>query len=232
MLIGFSTVSLSKTHKRVSAETFEFFRLLGCNAIEVMCAGDEDLEKLVGEIVPNDLRDFEYMALHAPAIYEAKTLKLLKKAQDIFGFKTIVIHPDEVENWEMLKRFSLPFAIENMDWRREIGKYTESMEEIFKKHDMPMVLDLNHCFTNDPSMKLAEEMREKFAEKIKEIHLSGFEQEHEPLFKTKQKEILNAIYDENLPIVIESECETVEDAGKEFEYVRSFLAESGKMGNN
>ncbi len=120
MLIGFSTVSLSKTHKRVSAETFEFFRLLGCNAIEVMCAGDEDLEKLVGEIVPNDLRDF-LNTWHCMRLrYRSENTETFeKKPRTFFGFKTIVIHPDEVENWEMLKRFSLPFAIENMDWRRK-----------------------------------------------------------------------------------------------------------------
>lgn len=231
MLLGFSTEILNKTHGRVSIEIFELFKSFGCNAIEIAINNDEALEKLIKEIVPKDLGGFSHVSMHAPPIYDISTVDLIKKAHDIFHFKTIVVHPDEIENWEMLKRFPLPFAIENMDWRKEIGKYAESMQDIFGKHDMPMVLDLNHCFTNDPSMRLAEEMREKLAERIREIHVSGFEQEHEPLFKTGQKEILSAVYDKSLPIIIESVCETVEDARKEFEYVRSLLENGGRVGN-
>lgn len=223
MILGFSTGCLYKTHERVSAETFELFKLLGCNAIQVKCNSDEDIIKLLNNARPADLRGFDHVLLHAPAIYEMKTLELLQKAYDIFHFKTIVIHPDEIENWEMLKRFSLPFAIENMDWRREIGKYAESMQDMFDKHDMRMALDLNHCFTNDPSMWLAHEMAEKFNDRINVVHISGFEKLHEPLFKTQQKEILSAIPDKNIPVIIESRCETVEEARKEFEYVKSFL---------
>lgn len=223
MLLGFSTGCLYKTHERVARETFEVIHALGCNAIEIACKNESELEKLITQISPVDLAGFSYISLHAPGMLRGDALELLKKAHNIFDFKAIVIHPDEVENWNMLTKYNLPFAIENMDWRKDIGKYLESMQDIFAKFDGPMTLDLNHCYTNDPSMNLAKDMVATFGERIYEIHLSGFEHFHEPLFRTKQDEIMEAIWDKSLPIIIESGCETIEDAKRELEYVKNFL---------
>ena len=110
-----------------------------------------------------------------------------------------------------------------MDWKQERGKYVDSMQAIFEKIDAGMVLDLNHCYTNDPSMRLAKEMTDEFGTRISQIHLSGFETDHDLLFKTKQTEIMDAIVDKNLPIIIESICETVEDVKAEFKYVKKYL---------
>lgn len=222
MLLGFPTGCI-KTLDPIAKETFAVFRGLGCNAIELTCKDDESIAKLINEIKSEDLSGFEYVSLHAPAIYNEYTFGLLQKAQEIFHFDTIVIHPDEIESLNMLLGTNLPFAIENMDWRKEIGKYVDSMQAIFEKIDVSMALDLNHCFTNDPSMHLATEMYAAFGKRIKEVHVSGFEKLHEPLFRTKQLGILSAIPDRNLPIIMESGCADLEEVKKEYEYVRAFL---------
>jgi hypothetical protein len=201
-----------------------------------MCRNEGDMQKLLDQIRPGDVSQFEYISLHLlhvipyDNVEKAKdVLKIVQRLQDKFNFKAVVIHPDEVENWNVFLGFSLPILIENMDWRKEIGKYTDSLKDIFSKFDVPMVLDLNHCYTNDPSMRLAQEISETFKNRIAEIHLSGFEYRHEPLFKTKQLEILEAIPDKNLPIIIESGCETIEELKKEYAYVRTFLEKGLKM---
>ena len=224
MLLGFSTVSLYKTHPTISRETFEIFRSIGCNVIQLMCLSDEDISKLITKITVNDLAGFEYIVLHAPpTAITINTLELLQKAQNIFHFQAIVIHPNEIENWEMFARFDLPFSIENMDWRQERGKYVDSLQNIFEKINAKMTLDVNHCFTNDPSLHLASEMIAEFGDRISQIHLSGFETGHEMLFKTQQTEIMDAIANKNLPIILESFCETIEDVKNEFEYVKNYL---------
>ena len=166
MLLGFSTGCLYKTHERVSRETFDVFREIGCNAIEVTCKDNASIEKLIKEISLSDLSGFSYISLHAPNVCDVDALNLLQEAQEIFNFETIVFHPEEVEDWDMLHKFNLPLAIENMDWRKEIGKSVESMEDIFSKLNARMVLDINHCFTIDHSMLLAQNMFEKFDAKI------------------------------------------------------------------
>lgn len=223
MLLGFSTGVLHKTHSSISREIFEIFRALGCNAIELTCRSEDDILKLLREIKPADLGGFVHVSIHAPDVVTINTLELLQRAQEIFHFNLIVIHPDEIENWEIFSRFDLPLAIENMDWKSERGKYVDSLQVIFENFDTNMVLDVNHCFSNDPSMTLAGEMIKEFGSRISQIHVSGFETHHEPLFKTQQVEILNSIENRNLPIIIESECETIEDAKSEFEYVKKHL---------
>ncbi|NTV41543.1 MAG: hypothetical protein HGA61_04725 [Candidatus Moranbacteria bacterium] len=223
MLLGFSTGCLYQTYPQISKETFAFFRLLGCNAIELMCHSEEDIFKLITEIAEADLFGFEYVSLHSPDVITVETLELLQRAQDIFHFQAIVINPSEIENWEIFSRFDLPISIENMDWKQERGKYVDSLQNIFEKIEAKMVLNINHCYTNDPSLLLAKQMTDEFGEKISQIHLSGFETGHESLFKTQQTEIMDAITNKNLPIIIESVCETVEDVESEFRYVKNYL---------
>jgi hypothetical protein len=234
MLLGFSTGCLHKTHDRLSPATFEILRKIGANAIELMVHNLDEAERLLA-LVPEDLLHFEYISIHAPSFdsFNAEeiakfrnTLSIFEKVAKKIKIDAIVIHPDLIRDWEVFAEYDLPIKLENMDWRKEVGKYVDSMQAIFEKFDAPMVLDLNHCYTNDPTMHLAKEMFETFGSRIEEIHLSGFEQFHEPLFKTKQLEIMDAIANKNLPIIIESEFETVQEAQKEFKYVQKYLLEN------
>lgn len=229
MILGFSTKCLYKTHGHFAPETFDIFRKMGCNALEITWHGGfEEMEGLAN-IKSSDLAGFEYVSLHAPSFdgfNETEIVEMLQKLSEInekLKFKAVVVHPYETMNFDIFRQFDLPFKIENMDWRKDFGKYVDSLEDIFSKFDVPMVLDLNHCYTNDPSMRLAHDMMETFGGRIEEIHVSGYEKNHEPLFKTKQEEILQAIPDRRLPIIIESICGNVEDVQKEFEYIKQIL---------
>lgn len=207
------------------------FRKIGANAIEIMVYDMDEAPRLL-QLDQKDFAGFRYVSIHAPSFDRFDTNSMIKfrLTLDIFEefcakvrVNAIVFHPDQIGEWAIFENYTFPVLIENMDWRKDIGKYVESMQEIFEKADAPMVLDLNHCFTNDPTMHLAEDMVKHFKDRIYEIHLSGFEKFHEPLFQTGQVEILAAIPDKNMPVIIESVCATLEDAKKEFEYVRAFL---------
>lgn len=237
MLLGFSTGTLHKTHDRLSPATFDVFRKIGANAIELMVYDMADAPKLLN-LEEKDLLGFKWISIHAPHFdrFDTNSVILFRQTLDIFEqfhkkikVNAIVFHPDEMGDWAMLENYTFPVFIENMDWRKEIGKYLDSMNEIFEKADAPMVLDLNHCFTNDPTMHLATEMIDAFRDRIMEIHLSGFESFHEPLFKTQQKEILEHIFDQQLPIILEAELENEDEAQKEFEYVKNYLNSGESM---
>lgn len=228
MLLGFSTGCLYKTHNNLAKSTIAIFRDMGCNAIEIMCHEVHDIELLL-ELEPVDFESFQYVSLHTPAFdaYDSaeivRMLEILVKVNEKLKFEVIVLHPYETINWDVFRQFDLPFVIENMDWQKDFGKYTASLQDIFAKFDVPMALNLNHCYTNDPSMHLTKELFETFGGRIEEIHLSGYETSHDPLYKTKQKEILEAIPDKRIPLIIESVCENVEELQKEFAYVKKFL---------
>ncbi|EKE18876.1 MAG: xylose isomerase protein [uncultured bacterium] len=231
MILGFATGDLYKTHDRLAPETFDLFRKMGCNAIELTIAEMDEAPRLL-ELDQKDFAGFRWISIHAPSFDRFDTNSVVKFRQTLEIFEqfcqkvkvnSIVFHPDQIGEWAIFENYTFPVLIENMDWRKEVGKYVDSMKEIFEKADAPMVLDLNHCYTNDPTMNLAKEMVENFKDRIFEIHLSGFEKGHDPLFLTQQMEILEAIPDKEMPIIIESECDSIEDAKKEFEFVRKYL---------
>ena len=232
MLLGFSTGCLHKTHDPLAPETFDIFRQMGANAIELKIYDMDEAPRLLN-LQQKDFVGFRYVSIHAPSFdrYNSNSMIKFRETLDIFEkfcakvrINSIVFHPDEIGEWAIFENYTFPVLIENMDWKKEIGKYVESMQDIFEKADAPMALDLNHCFTNDPSMHLAYDMIDAFRERILEIHLSGFEKAHDPLFQTQQREILEAVFDKELPIIIESECENAQDAKKEFDYIRTYLA--------
>ena len=62
-----------------------------------------------------------------------------------------------------------------------------------------------------------------FQNRIAEIHLSGFEFCHEPLFKTKQIDIIDCCQQIDVPIIIESILDKESDLEKEYSFVMKYL---------
>lgn len=190
-----------------------------------------DVDKFV-KLKRSDIQGFEFISVHAP-IYKGGKMDEYMRAMDAIckfhsevNFNSVVLHPDAFDNFKFLKQFDLPFAIENMDNRKKSCKDVTDLHQVFNKFDVPMVLDMNHCFSNDSSMKLADDLVEAFCSKIEEIHLSGFDTFHDPLFKTKQEIIMDAMPDISLPIIIESGLDSVEEINVELEYIKRHLANS------
>ena len=215
MILGFSTGCLYKNLEPCSAEVVNLIMATNCNAIELCAIKPERLDYL-NKIDVNLLKSFSYISLHAPDINYKKdklTLEVLdkiKKLHEKFNFKTIVICPNYVKDFSVLN-LDLPISFENMDKRKNFGTNMDDMKKVFTiLPDSKMVLDLTHIFTNDPSMKLSRDFLGEFRDRIIEIHLSGYfihqdgdEQQHFPIFISKQKEILDSM-PKNIPIIIES----------------------------
>ncbi len=229
MLLGFSSGCLWKTHNRLAKETFDIFKSAGSNAIEIMCFDMADAP-LLKNIPLEDLRGFEHVSLHAPIFANVSDEELgeilhqIEIAHQKIGFAYVVVHPDTISNWDVFAKFSIPFAIENMDNLKTSCKSVADLEKIFQQIDVKMVLDVNHCFANDPTMKLAGEFMEAFRDRIVGFHLSGFETFHDPLYKTQQQGILDAIFDKKLPIIIESVCDSIEEINNEYLYIKNKLS--------
>jgi len=203
------------------------------DVVEINCVGG-----LV--IAGRDVRDMEnnwfsrfgQITLHSPScdiIYgENKQsyliLEEIEKLCKKHKFCHVVFHPDLIDNYDVFLEFDIPIAIENMDKRKSIGVSVEGMKRIMDKGAWGFVLDLNHCYSIDPSMELARKFAEKFRERLVGIHLSGYVNYHELLYVTRQREILEAIPDIDIPIILEGMCTRENfDLKKEVEYVRGFF---------
>jgi len=241
MIIGLTTgflydssIPCEKQEKSISQEMIKKCKKLGCNAIELNCIGgfyDTSLRDLA-RIDKKDLLGFEHVSIHAPckgAIFTnnkktKQVLRLLEAESKRLGINLVVFHPDSIDDWEVFEIFDMPIAIENLDNRKKTFKNIEDMKKAFKLlPNCKFVLDVNHCKTNDSSMKLAQDFIDNFKDRLAEIHVSGFQDYHYPIYKTKQIEILDAIPDSNIPMIIESCCNSLKEAKKEIVYIKNYF---------
>lgn len=141
-------------------------------------------------------------------------------------------HPPEVEDWSIFDEFSFNLAVENMSEDSPRQFYLpEQLSEIFAKNrEYKMTFDVKHAFESNSERKnLPEELYAAFKDKIVEIHLSGFnpnaiKHAHPPLVETKQDEIIDFVKNkQRLPIIIESDCESVEQMQAEYKYIKNIL---------
>ena len=231
LILGFSTGALYKTQiPQISREAVRLIKDLSCQALEL---GGQRKDRIpaLNDLKPADVADFSFLSLHTAddVIYgdNAETKEMLdaiQRAHDRLKFDNIIIHPDKIESWEIFQHYSLPLAIENMDHRKSMGRTIDDIEKILNfNQNFKLVLDLNHCYCNDKTMGLAQDFYQKFKDKIVQIHLSGFIELHDPLYRSQQKEILDAVPDKNLPIIIESTLNDVSELKLEYEYIKNYL---------
>lgn len=230
--IGISTGILYRSIPSISQQIMNVCGSLCIDAVELGCIRTKSLLELPNFTVPDNRSQFNYFSLHAPTdlIYRddeetKQVLDVIKKTHKRLHFDLVVIHPDIVKDWSVLEDMSFPIGVENSDWRKDFGKTVEDLEKVFlsNRTDFGFVLDVNHCFTNDRSMKLAEELIAQFSDRLCEIHLSGFTNYHEPISVTQQMEILKAVPFGDIPIIIESVCADEEEVWKEYNYIKNYL---------
>lgn len=235
MIIGFSSGDFHKLcsdfKERLSHNFIDNFKANNkANAIEIHCKNNEQINNLIEENF--DLTYFEYISIHMPKITytsDKNTYKLLDRIKLItkkYDIKNIVFHADNVLDWSIFDQYkTLPISIENMDDRKDFWKSIEDLEPILNRYNLNLTLDLQHCFVNDNTLKLARDFHNTFRNKIVEYHISWFEQDnlHYTLFRTGQDEIINSLELKNTPIIIESWLDEIWDSQKEFEYIISRL---------
>jgi hypothetical protein len=233
--IGFSHGVLFKLHDVYTEKNILTLKGCGSNAIEVNCHKTDSvmfLDKILSYV-----KQFEHVSLHAPCHFRYgsnnETRELLKKLED-FYFKVksslVVVHPDLVDDWSVFDHSAMTWAIENMDNRKPNFKDFIDLRMFFDRHpEWSLVLDLGHCYSNDKSMLSAQDMIELFGGRIKEIHLSGYEVFHEPLYRMDNPaKIINYCKKLDVPIIIESVFEKsdgLEGVKKELDCVVKVLCE-------
>lgn len=225
--VGFSTGSLYKSQNTVQA--LRTFASAGCTCTELGFVRLNEWDWL-DQVTKDHLAPFCYVSFHAP-IHDYGQNKITQEILDrLTNFHTtiraldlVVIHPDPINDFSALAASGLPIGIENMDTRKVSGQTVESLEPIFRRYsEWKMVLDVNHVFTKDPGMGLADKLKHAFRQKIAQVHVSGYSSSHEPLYQTQQTEIMAAAADLDVPIILESVV-APNRVQTELDYVLSYL---------
>lgn len=172
-MLGMSTGVLYKRMASTSQRIIDIQKSLGNTIIEISCVRKEELFR-INALNGKDTRAyFEYLSLHAPNDLEygvneetKKVLNAIADAHKLFQFNLVVFHPEKVVDWSVFDKLSFPVGMENADWRKDFGRTIEDMIKVFERVDAGFVLDVNHCFTNDKSMKLANEFINRFSNRL------------------------------------------------------------------
>lgn len=197
-------------------EKISFIKETGANAIELGLSTHERLYgfKVTKEIL-KALQGFEYISIHAPFIETRykdseevkKTIKKLKEIFDKIKANVIVVHPDEIKDFRFLAKQNLKIAFENMDKRKEFGQTAEDMKKIKDQGNFKFILDLQHAYEADSSMKIVDELMKVMGKNLQHIHISGQTKKENHIavcLAENKKQILNSLQKAtNVPIISE-----------------------------
>jgi sugar phosphate isomerase/epimerase len=241
MKIGFSTSSFYKIPDFDTKQAIALYCELGCKVIELSASEPNRVEWLK-RIKRPDVAGFSFISLHTPnndrmaALERGQKEELLSFFADTskrLKIDCVLFHPGEwLGDYSILKNYNFQATIENMDCRNKIGTTVESMKELLAKGNFKMTLDLNHCYTNDKTMKLAHDFYNVFANKISHFHLSDFNEHlpegepahwHNSFFKCRHNIILENIPGSDKPIILEESLLNEEEAKIELKYLKKFF---------
>ena len=218
MQIGFSTGALSESGLSL-LDILSLYQKLNCNAVELNFARLNDLRRadFNDSKLKDCLQNFSRVSMHAPVkvYYGAKhspTQEIFAKIEELNKIRPldlVVFHPETVVNFEQFENLPFPVAFENMDDHKESYRNADDIKRIMAMSDnFRFALNVNHVFSNDPTMLLAEELNKVTSDRLSEVRLSGRsghdEPLHKPLHETRQAQIIRAIPNLEIPIIIES----------------------------
>lgn len=174
MNLGYSTGSLALGDFR---KGIDMLKETNATSIELSALREHEFLDIIASLDKLNLEGFAYVSFHAPSklkdISEKEIINcLLKVAKRNWP---IVIHPDiitenEIEGWN---EFGDLLCIENMDKRKPIGRTSDDLEQIFDCFpNASFCLDMAHSKQIDPTMLETKKMLTKFADRLKQIHLS------------------------------------------------------------
>lgn len=209
--LGFSTGVFYKEPIAL-VERIKIIRETGCTALELgLVKMHSFIADDVDALTPEAFKGFKHVSLHAPKFDygdNPETQKIFDRIRwinSLCKLDWVVVHPDTVLDFSVFQNPGFNVAFENMDKRKKSHKMPLDLTKIFDNNpQFGFVLDINHIFSNDPSMKLASDFHGTLGNRVTEIHLSGYEGYHDPLHETRQPEIIEAVRQYKVPVIIES----------------------------
>src|SRR6056297_715441 len=146
MILGFSNGDFypinDSSFDRFSVEQTEIFKLDGrARAIELHVSNKKHLKHLLENVDKDQYSSFDYISLHAPTKnYQNnkkghEVLTLVEKICQKWPIKNIVLHPDEVKDWELFLDYKdLPWSLENIHNVKDVDVVIQELKAIFQKY--------------------------------------------------------------------------------------------------
>ena len=211
--IGFSTGCLYKAGYSVE-EACKIYHEFGTNAIELSFAKPSALlDFKLSKDLFKSLEKYEHVSVHAPWKdieygFDDDTLKVLDKLYEFnekIDLKGVVFHPDVVDDFYILETSSLPCLVENMDTRKNSGTVLKDFYLLKRNYNFGFVLDVEHAYQHDNTMKLAGEFFDVMGKRLNHLHVSGESESrsHCPVYCSDNKNEIAKVLRKDFPIILE-----------------------------
>lgn len=235
-VIGFSTGAIAFGDVRRALDILAKHDVC---AIELSALRYSELAPLLAAINDLDLRRFEYISFHAPSRFSAEDESRIVARLDVIANRgwPIILHPDSVHDAAAWRSLAPYLCFENMDKRKSIGRTAEELSQFLTKFpESGVCFDIGHAYQVDRTMTTARLLAQRFASRIKQIHVSEVNTTSEhvgvsaaSLFAVRR--ILDVVTSTpiiSIPIIIESVI-AVENIQRELNLVKAMFEDSHPM---
>lgn len=122
------------------------------------------------------LERFERVSLHAPVVFRTSAREVARTLLTVPQEWDVVVHPDPYTGERSLASLGPRLVFENMDAGTSFGRTVADLDAVFGAHpEAGFCLDVAHCWTNDPSLRLAHDLLDGFGPRLRQLHVSGIE---------------------------------------------------------
>ena len=103
----------------------------------------------------------------------------------------VVLHPDLMDDVAAYEPLGQRLVIENMDARKGAGRTADELQPLSTLPEAGLCFDVPHAWSVDPSMKVGNELLDRFTPRLRHLHVSSVSgkchhapltAEHEELF--------------------------------------------------
>lgn len=145
-------------------------------AVELAALAEDELPALLEFLADNPSLPFRYVSVHGPSkgrqMPEPELVARLAALPQ--SVDAIVLHPDQIEDPAHYAALGGRLTIENMDARKPAGGLAKELSPLFEA--LPMAgfcFDVAHAWTIDPTMDVGRELLDRFAPRLRHVHVSS-----------------------------------------------------------
>jgi sugar phosphate isomerase/epimerase len=147
------------------------------HAVELAALDAAELPGLKRLLAERPRLPFRCVSVHAPVKGLAGSddaSRAAELARLPLGVRSIVVHPDLIEDPAPYRALGRRLVIENMDDRKADGRTVQELAPLFAAlPEAGFCLDVAHAHTVDPSMQVAAELLDAHRCRLREVHLSS-----------------------------------------------------------
>jgi len=145
---------------------------------ELAALSEDELPGLLAYLAGDVALPFHYLSVHGPSkglrMAEAKLVDALNRLPAFVD--AIVVHPDVIDDPAEFRRLGSRLVLENLDSRKAGGRSADELAPYFAElPDAGLCLDVAHTRDIDPTMAGAHELLDRFAGRVRHLHVSSLD---------------------------------------------------------